>query len=85
MVPQEWVGKRVEVDLVRPGPTLTGATYQGTLNAVTDLGIVASVSPATRLGDEVRERFYPWSAVLSIDLSQEVVAGSPGSTPSTPL
>jgi hypothetical protein len=44
MVPQEWVGKRVEVDLVRPGPTLMGATYRGTLNAVTDLGIVAPMS-----------------------------------------
>jgi hypothetical protein len=69
MIPQEWVGKRVEIDLVRPGPTLTGATYQGTLNAVTDLGIVASLSTDIQPGTEVRERFYPWSAVLSIDLS----------------
>ena len=43
MVPQEWIGKRVEIDLVRPGPTLMGTTYQGTLNAVTDLGIVATL------------------------------------------
>ena len=43
MVPQEWVGKRVEVDLVRPGPTLMGATYQGTLNAVTDLDVCCQV------------------------------------------
>jgi hypothetical protein len=69
MVPQEWVGKRVEVDLVRPGPTLMGATYQGTLNAVTDLGIVASLSTDARSETEERERFYPWSAVLSVDLS----------------
>jgi hypothetical protein len=69
MVPQEWVGKRVEVDLVRPGPTLMGATYQGTLNAVTDLGIVATLSTDDHPGIEERERFYPWSAVLSIDLS----------------
>jgi hypothetical protein len=70
MVPQEWVGKRVEVDLVRPGPTLRGGTYQGTLNAVTDLGIVASLSTDARSETEERERFYPWSgAVLSVDLS----------------
>jgi hypothetical protein len=69
MVPQEWVGKRVEVDLVRPGPTLTGATYRGTLNAVTDLGIVARLSNDDQPGTEERERFYPWSAVLSVDLS----------------
>jgi hypothetical protein len=67
MVPQEWVGKRVEIDLVRPGPTLMGATYQGTLNAVTDLGIVATLSIDAR--PETRERFYPWSAVLCVDLS----------------
>jgi hypothetical protein len=69
MVPQEWVGKRVEIDLVRPGPTLMGATYQGMLNAVTDLGIVATLSIDTRPETEQRERFYPWSAVLSVDLS----------------
>ena len=69
MIPQEWVGKRVEVDLVRPGATLTGATYRGTLNAVTDLGMVASLSTDVQPGTEERERFYPWSAVLSIDLS----------------
>ena len=69
MIPQEWVGKRVEIDLVRPGPTLMGATYQGMLNAVTDLGIVATLSIDARLETEQRERFYPWSAVLSLDLS----------------
>jgi hypothetical protein len=69
MVPQEWVGKRVEIDLVRPGPTLMGTTYQGTLNAVTDLGIVATLSIDARPETEQRERFYPWSAVLSVDLS----------------
>jgi len=46
-----------------------GATYQGTLNAVTDLGIVASLSIDDQPGGEKRERFYPWSAVLSVDLS----------------
>ena len=73
MVPQEWVGKRVEVDLVRPGATLTGATYRGMLNAVTDLGIAASLSPDARPGveEEARERFYPWSAVLCIDLAAD--------------
>ena len=69
MVPQEWVGKRVEVDLVRPGPTLMGAKYQGTLNAVTDLGVVATLSIDAQPGTDDRERFYPWSAVLSLDLS----------------
>src|SRR5829696_8104094 len=59
MVPQEWVGKRVEVDLVRPGPTLMGATYQGTLNAVTDLGIVATLSTDAQLVTEERARCYP--------------------------
>ena len=43
--------------------------YQGTLNAVTDLGIVASLSTDARSETEERERFYPWSAVLSVDLS----------------
>ena len=76
MVPQEWVGKSVEVDLVRPGPTLTGATYRGTLNAVTDLGIAASLSTDARSGaEEVRERFYPWSAVLSIDPAIDLSRG----------
>ncbi len=70
MVPQEWVGKRVEVDLVRPGATLGGTTYWGTLNAVTDLGIVASLSTDVRQEAQVRERFYPWGAVLSMDLSR---------------
>jgi len=69
MVPQEWVGKLVEIELVRPGPALMGATYQGTLNAVTDLGIVATLSIDPRPETEERERFYPWSAVLSVDLS----------------
>jgi hypothetical protein len=46
-----------------------GATYQGTLNAVTDLGIVASLSIDDQPGAEQRERFYPWSAVLAVDLS----------------
>jgi hypothetical protein len=69
MVPQEWVGKRVEIDLVRPGPTLMGASYQGTLNAVTDLGIVATLSIDAPPETEERERFYPWSAVLCVDLS----------------
>ena len=69
MIPQEWVGKRVEVDLVRPGTTLMGATYQGTLNAVTDLGIVATLSTDDQPEPAKRERFYPWSAVLSVDLS----------------
>jgi len=46
-----------------------GATYQGTLNAVTDLGIVASLSTDPQPEAEDRERFYPWSAVLSVDLS----------------
>jgi hypothetical protein len=55
MVLQEWVGKSVEVDLVRFGPTLLGATYQGTLST--------DARPET----EERERFYPWSAVLSVD------------------
>jgi hypothetical protein len=45
----------VEVDLVRFGPTLLGATYQGTL------------STDARPESEERERFYPWSAVLSVD------------------
>jgi hypothetical protein len=70
MVPQEWVGKRVEIDLVRPGPTLMGATYQGMLNAVTDLGIVATLSTDARAETEERVRFYPWSAVLSVDLAR---------------
>ena len=70
MVPQEWGGKRVEIDLVRPGPTLMGATYQGMLNAVTDLGIVATLSTDARPETEERERFYPWSAVLSVDLAR---------------
>src|SRR5215207_536709 len=68
MVPQEWVGKRVEVDLVRPGPTLMGATYQGTLNAVTDLGprngsgstpgarCCPSISPGRARGLDLRNR-----------------------------
>jgi len=52
MIPQEWVGKRVEVDLVRPGAALTGATYRGTLNAVTDLCMVASLSTDAHPGTE---------------------------------
>jgi hypothetical protein len=46
-----------------------GTTYQGTLNAVTDLGIVATLSIDARPETEERERFYPWSAVLCVDLS----------------
>jgi hypothetical protein len=80
VIPQEWVGKRVEVDLVRPGAALTGATHRGTLNAVTDLGIAASLSPdPARPGaegeQEARERFYPWGAVLCIDLAADTTRG----------
>ena len=43
------------------------------LNAVTDLGIAASLSPDARPGteQEARERFYAWSAVLCIDVSAD--------------
>ncbi len=83
MIPQEWVGKRVEVDLVRPGAALTGATHRGTLNAVTDLGIAASLSPDAAAPrppgaegeQEARERLYPWSAVLCIDLAADTTRG----------
>ena len=61
--------------LCAPGAALTGATSRGTLNAITDLGIAASLSPDARPGDEgeqeARERFYPWSAVLCIDLATD--------------
>ena len=73
------------------GCALTGATHWGTLNAVTDLGIAASLSPdAARPGaegeQEARERFYPWSAVLCIDLAADTTRGvgaadSPGPLP----
>ncbi len=91
VIPQEWVGKRVEVDLVRPGAALTGATYRGTLNAVTDLGIAASLSAdAARPGAEgehegVRERFYPWGAVLCIDLAVDTTRGVAAADRPAPL
>ena len=78
-VPYEWAGMRVEATIVQAtyaelgGYGLTAAPRIGTLEAVNELGILASL---WREGDvpedEVPARtFYPWSSVLELRLAEE--------------
>ena len=79
--PQDWIGQQIRVELVRPGGEsagggvlpLIGTPYFGELIALTEHGIVAAL---VELGQNItrsprRERFYPWSAVLSIELAPQ--------------
>jgi hypothetical protein len=75
-IPDSWVGRQVEAGVVRPvnpdqpaySTSLTALTYEGLLEEVNDRGIVASLpSEAEMLAAST---FYPWSAVLSLRLTE---------------
>jgi hypothetical protein len=75
--PDSWVGRRVEAVVVRPvnpdqpaySTSLTALTYEGLLEEVNDRGIVASLSSEAEM--LAASTFYPWSAVLSLRLTEE--------------
>jgi hypothetical protein len=76
-IPDSWVGRQVEAVVVRPvnpdqpaySTSLTALTYEGLLEEVNDRGIVASLSSEAEL--LAASTFYPWSAVLSLRLTEE--------------
>jgi hypothetical protein len=76
-VPHSWVGHTIAVALLEPAPASlrfggmdtdirlpSTAVKSGTLDAVTDHGIVGAFSAPD--ADEEPVGFYPWSAVLAI-------------------
>jgi hypothetical protein len=75
--PDSWVGRRVEAVVVRPvnpdqpaySTSLTALTYEGLLEEVNDRGLVASLSSEAEM--LAASTFYPWSAVLSLRLTEE--------------
>jgi hypothetical protein len=78
-VPNSWVGQQVEALIIHPThtspygvPTGLSATYHsGTLEAVNELGMVASLvfDPEDEEEGPV-SMFYPWSAVLGLRLAE---------------
>lgn len=76
-IPDSWVGRRVKVLAVRGGGytsnyqplPLRGAWSDGVLESVNDRGIVATLA---FYEDEPPDPgvFYPWGAVLSIELAE---------------
>jgi hypothetical protein len=76
-IPEVWVGRRVEAVVVRPvnpdqpaySSSLTALSYEGLLEEVSELGIVASLSSEAEM--LAASTFYPWGAVLSMRLIQE--------------
>ncbi len=76
-IPESWVGRRVTALVVRPhygqyGPTgLTAWTYVGVLEDANRHGILASVSDPEDEEEPAVRRFYPWGAVLSLELEGE--------------
>ena len=76
-IPGSWVGRRVEAVVIRPvnpdqpaySTSLTGLTYEGLLEEVDDRGVVASLSSEVEV--LAASTFYPWSAILSLRLTEE--------------
>jgi hypothetical protein len=76
-IPDSWVGRRVEAVAVRPvnpdqpaySTSLMALIYEGLLEEVDDRGIVASLSSEAEM--LAASTFYPWSAVLSLRLTEE--------------
>ena len=76
-IPYSWEGRQVVVSILVTGgysgePSYTPLPLQaperaGTLEQVTELGIVASLEDEE---DEPDSTFYPWSAVLSMRLEE---------------
>jgi hypothetical protein len=67
--PYSWVGLRVEVSILQESYgdgqwTLTARDRTGTLEAVTFLGIVASLSDSEDDDEPSASTFYPWSSVI---------------------
>jgi hypothetical protein len=77
-IPDSWVGRRVEAVVVRPvnpeqpaySTSLTALSYAGLLEEVNDRGIVASLSSETEM--LAPGTFFPWGAVLSMRLTEEL-------------
>ena len=79
-VPYEWVGMRVEATIVQAsierdgtlGP-LTAVWRTGTLEAVNELGIVASLwyEPDVPEEEPPARTFYPWSSVVELRRAEE--------------
>ncbi len=79
-IPYSWEGQQVETEIVgtqgvdsRYGTPkgLTAHYCTGTLETVTDLGIVASLSdPDGEDETQPASTFYPWSSVVSLRLAQ---------------
>jgi hypothetical protein len=75
--PDSWVGRRVEVVVVRPvnpdqpgfSSSLTALTYEGLLEEANDRGVVASLSSEIEVLSA--STFYPWGAVLSMRLTED--------------
>ena len=75
-VPYSWEGQQVEASILGPvygqsTLSLTGWDLTGTLEMVTDLGIVAFLSdPDDEEGTSPVRTFYPWSSVLWLRLAE---------------
>jgi hypothetical protein len=58
--PHDWVGKRVEVELIRPGSRGPNSERRwGTLEAASNIGITGGFTDYARPDAKVRRRFYP--------------------------
>jgi hypothetical protein len=73
-VPRAWVNQVVAVELQgetrAPDPGLglpVDVTAVGRLSALSELGILVEQN----IGDELVERFYPWTAIRSIERRRE--------------
>ena len=67
--PKALTGELVIIELVRPGDNdtthaLRGQSFSGVLDNVGEFGVVATL-------DNLGQKFYPWSSVLSISSSEE--------------
>ena len=79
-VPYAWEGQRVVASILQTGgysgaPSYTPLPLQaperaGTLEQVTELGIVATLALVHEEEEEPKSTFYPWSAVLSMRLEE---------------
>ena len=63
-VPEAWIGRTVELIFISGSST---EYADGDLEEVNERGIVLSVE--TQVGHPAQPLFYPWSAVLSVDVS----------------
>jgi hypothetical protein len=62
-IPEAWIGEEVALQFWQGDGR---SAVKGTLEAVNDRGL-GLVVQAEEKEDELRRRFYPWSAVLNIE------------------